>query len=111
VVPVRCSIIQLAHWQSLRITSRLAAEESLHLFLRPFADYYPLPAHNQTMNNVQSRAAFYSLFPVPCFSGTPPSPPNIFFGPVSLQIISAIYDSSLLRIAGKMLQVDLLSTT
>jgi hypothetical protein len=33
------------------------------------ADYFPVPAHNQSMNKVQRKGSFYSLFPVftPCF--------------------------------------------
>jgi hypothetical protein len=54
-----------------------------------FADNNPPSAHNQSMNKNQSREAFlvhspYSLVPE---RGTPLPPYDIFFGPVSLQII------------------------
>ena len=44
------------------------------MILKPkgFADYFPTPAHNQSMNKVQRTGTFYSLFPGPFFGSYSP---------------------------------------
>jgi hypothetical protein len=55
-------------------TPAFRASETTNLKPKVFADYFPAPAHNQSMNRVQRRGRLLSGMSPVCTGSTPPTP-------------------------------------